>query len=106
MRIEHHHVASANERTKEHEKILTALPRKSLGCYRKHIRMQRSKCSQALCKTATLDFPTRDQLDQRVGILRSQFVACLGWVATEDQQDDLQASTPIAIAICLATKHH
>ncbi len=61
MRIDHEHFARARECSKDHEKILTALPRESLSRDREHIRAQRAQRFETFEMTAGLELGARDQ---------------------------------------------
>ena len=88
MRVDHEHFARARECAKNHEKILAALPRETLGRDRENIRLKRAQGFEAFEVTAGLELGARDRLDRAVGIKLDQFVVPARRVAAEGQQNN------------------
>ena len=75
MRVDHEHLACARECAEDHEKILAALPRQTLGRNRENIGVKRAQGFEAFEVTASLELGARDRLDGAAGIKLDQFVA-------------------------------
>jgi hypothetical protein len=88
VRIDHEHFARARQCSKDHEEILTSLPRESFSAYREDVGTETAQGFETFEVTAGFEFSTRDRFDGTVGIKLDQFVAPARRVAAEGQQND------------------
>src|ERR1041384_5863830 len=93
MSVDHDDFAPAGECAKEHEQVLSALPRQSLSGDREHVRTQRAQRFQTFQMTAGFKLRPRDEFDFAIRIELDQLVLPARPIAAECEENNFHPRT-------------